>query len=86
MSITVIVIEVGCCHYLHYYVVWLVVGVLDDGVVPSIAKFVVGLFLIVVMNRIRWFSFVGKVPLQCIVVSLFVKTFSIVAQGERIRE
>ena len=42
-------IEMRCCHYLHYYVVWLVVGVLDDGVVPSIAKFVVGFFLIVVM-------------------------------------
>ena len=67
------VAEVGRCHNLYRYVVRFVVGVLDDGVVPSIAKFVVGLFLIVVMNRIRWCCVVGKVPLQCIVVSLLTK-------------
>ena len=51
--ITMPIVEVGGCYYLHGYVVWLVIGVLDDRIIPSIAEFVVCLFLIVVMDRGR---------------------------------
>ena len=45
------IVEVGHCHYLHCHVVRLVIGVLYDRIIPSIAELVVCLYLIVVMDR-----------------------------------
>ena len=78
------VVEVGCCYYLYRYVIRLVVGVLDNRVVPSIAEFVVRLLLVVVMNRKCRLCVIGKTALQRIVVSPFAKALCIVAQVELI--